>query len=87
MSYYVFAKYLMVGDFNATRFGVMMKEDNYSSHISSAERSNAYSDALEVANSYLQDCVAYCRRVGLMSGRAGSPTATGAVKIRKIGKL
>lgn len=85
MSYYVYAKYLMVGDFNATRFGVMMKDDSYSSHISSSERSNAYSDTLEVANCYLQDCVSYCKRVGLMSGNPGLPKATGAVTIRKIG--
>lgn len=87
ISYYVYAKYLMVGDFNATRFGVMMKEDSYSSHISSSERSNAYSDTLEVANCYLQDCVAYCKRIGLMSGLPGSQKATGAVKIRKIAKI
>lgn len=87
MSYYVFAKYLMVGDFNATRFGISVKDDSYSSHISSAERSNAYSDTLEVANCYLQDCVAYCKRTGLMTGSPGSQKATGAVKIRKIGKI
>lgn len=87
MSYYVFAKYLMVGDFNATRFGVVMKDDNYSTRISSAERSNAYSDTLEVANCYLQDCVTYCVKKGLMKGRVGRQKATGAVKIRKIGKI
>lgn len=85
MSYYVFAKYLMVGDFNATRFGISIKEDNYSSHISSSERSNAYSDTLEVANCYLQDCVTFCQRKGLMNGKPGSQKASGAVKIRKIG--
>lgn len=86
ISYYVFAKYLMVGDFNATRYGVMMKEDSYSSHISSAERSNAYSDTLEVANCYLRDCVEFCKINHLMSGKPGSQKASGAVKIRKIGK-
>lgn len=86
MSYYVFAKYIMVGDFNATRFGVVMKDDNYSTRISSAERSNAYSDTLEVANCYLQDCVAFCRKKGLMKGKTGIQKATGAVKIRKISK-
>lgn len=85
VAYYVYAKYLMVGDFNATRFGITMKEDGYSSHISSADRSNAYSDTLEVANCYLQDCVEYCKRKGLMPGRAGSPKSTGSVRIRKIG--
>ncbi len=85
MSYYVFAKYLMVGDFNATRFGVTFKDDSYSSRISAAERSNAYSDTLEVANCYLQDCVLFCKRNGLMSGKPGNPKASGAIKIRKIG--
>lgn len=85
MSYYVFAKYLMVGDFNATRFGVTMKDDSYSTRISSAERSNAYSDTLEVANCYLQDCVSFCKRKGLMTGKVGNQKATGAVRIRKIG--
>lgn len=87
MSYYVFAKYLMVGDFNATRFGVTMKDDNYSTRISAVDRSNAYSDTLEVANCYLQDCVAFCMRKELMKGKPGNQKATGAVRIRKIGKI
>lgn len=87
MSYYVFAKYLMVGDFNATRFGITTKDDSYSTRISSAERSNAYSDTLEVANCYLEDCVTFCKRNGLIEGKPGTQKATGAVRIRKIGKI
>lgn len=85
LSYYVYAKYVMVGDFNATRFGVMMKDDSYSSHISAAERSNAYNDSLEIANFYLQECIDYCKRVGILKNKVGRPKATGGVKIRKIG--
>ncbi len=87
MSYYVFAKYLMVGDFNATRFGITTKDDSYSTRISSAERSNAHSDTLEVANCYLEDCVTFCKRNGLIEGKPGTHQATGAVRIRKIAKI
>lgn len=85
ISYYVFAKNVMVGDFQPTRYGMVMKESDYSSHISTAERSACYNDTLEVANSYLQDCIDYCKRVGLLSYGVGRPTSSGGVKIRKIG--
>ena len=85
ISYFVFAKNVMVGDFVPTRFGIVMKEADYSSHISTAERSACYNDTLEVAHSYLQDCVAYCRRMGLLTNSIGSPTASGGIRIRKIG--
>ena len=85
ISYYVFAKNVMVGDFQPTRFGMVMKENDYSSHISTAERSACYNDTLEVANSYLQDCINFCKRKGLLSESAGYPSASGGIKIRKIG--
>lgn len=85
ISYYVFAKNVMVGDFQPTRYGMVMKESDYSSHISTAERSACYNDTIEVANSYLQDCIDYCKRVGLLSFGIGRSTASGGVKIRKIG--
>lgn len=85
ISYYVFAKNVMVGDFQSTRFGMVMKESDFSSHISTAERSACYNDTLEVANSYLQDCIDYCKRVGLLSNSIGRPSASGGIKIRKIG--
>lgn len=85
IAYYVFAKNIMVGDFQSTRYGIVMKESDYSSHISSAERSSCYNDALEIANVYMKDCVEYCNRMGLLSNGVGRPSASGSVKIRKIG--
>lgn len=85
ISYYVFAKNVMVGDFQTTRYGIVVKDSDYSSHISSADRSACYNDTLEVANKYLQDCVYYCKRIGLLSSVAGSPSSSGSVRIRKIG--
>lgn len=85
IAYYVFAKNVMVGDFIPTRFGVVMKESDYSSHISSAERSACYNDTLEVANAYLQDCIDYCKRTGLLLSGIGRATASGGIRIKKIG--
>lgn len=84
IAYFVFAKNVMVGDFQTTRFGVTLKESDYSSHISTQERSHCYSDTLEVANSYLRDCLRYCSHVGI-SANIGTPRASGGIKIRKIG--
>lgn len=85
VAYFVFAKNIMVGDFITTRYGVVLKEADFSSHISNKERADAYNDALEVANCYLQDCVRYCRHVGILSGKQGTQRAIGGIKIRKIG--
>jgi hypothetical protein len=85
IAYYVFAKNVMVGDFQPTRYGMVMKESDYSSHISTAERSSCYNDTLEVANTYLQDCINYCRRIGILNGDVGRASASGGIKIRKIG--
>lgn len=85
IAYYVLAKNVMVGDFQPTRYGMVMKEADYSSHISTAERSACYNDTMEVANAYMQDCIDYCKRVGLISNGIGKATASGGIKIRKIG--
>lgn len=85
VAYFVFAKNVMVGDFQTTRFGVVLKESDYASHISTKERSDCYNDTLEVANSYLRDCLRYCSHVGIPTGNIGSQRASGGIKIRKIG--
>lgn len=85
VAYFVFAKNVMVGDFQTTRFGVVLKESDYASHISTKERSDCYNDTLEAANSYLRDCLRYCSHVGIPTGNLGSQRASGGIKIRKIG--
>lgn len=85
IAYFVFAKNVMVGDFQTTRFGTVLKESDYASHISTKERSDCYNDTLEVAQSYLRDCLRYCSHVGIPTGNLGSQRASGGIKIRKIG--
>lgn len=84
ISYFVYAQNIMTGDFQSTRYGMVMKENEYSSHLSSKDRSDAYNNALEVANNYLRECVAYCKNVGLIKTSRRAYGA-GSVRIRKIG--
>lgn len=85
LSYFVFAQNLMSGDIESTRFGSVIKNDDYSSKLSSRERSDAYNNAMEVANAYLQECVSFCREVGLIKVVGKTKLAVGGVTIRKIG--
>ncbi len=86
LSYYVYAQNVMSGDFQSTRFGMTVKNDDYSSHLSSKERSDCYNNTLEIAHSYLRECVSYCKSTGLIK-QSGTPSASfGGITIRKIGK-
>ena len=85
IAYFVYAQNLMSGDFQVTRFGTMFKEDDYSSHISSKERSDAYNNTLEVANYYLKECIKYCKVKGLLNTSKKGSASTGGMTIRKIG--
>lgn len=86
LSYYVYAQNVMSGDFQSTRYGMTVKSDDYSSHLSSKERSDCYNNTMEIANSYIRECVSYCKAVGLIQ-QSGTPTASfGGITIRKIGK-
>lgn len=86
IAYFVSAQNIMSGDFQSTRFGIVVKNGDYSDHISSKERSDYYNNTLEVANAYLKDCVDYCRAVGLIKKKGNPRGSMGGITIRKIGK-
>lgn len=85
IAYFVYAQNLMSGDFQATRFGTVFKDDAYSSHISSKERSDAYNNTLEVANHYLKECLRFCRVKNLLTSAKKGSISTAGMTIRKIG--
>ena len=85
MSYFVYAQNLMVGDIESTRYGSVIKNGDYSNHVSSKERSDAYNNTLEVANSYLKECVAYCTEKGLIKSAGKATARIGGIIIKKIG--
>lgn len=84
-AYLAYSKLVMYGDFESTRYGMVSKDGDYSTHISSKERSAIYSDALAMGQAYLGMCVIYAKAKGLMAGYVGKSSMTGNVKITKIG--
>ena len=86
LSYFVYAQNLMSGDIESTRFGSVMKNDDFSTRISSKERSDAYNNAIDVAKAYMQECVAYCREMELIASVGRTQYHAGGVTICKIGK-
>jgi hypothetical protein len=85
IAYFVYAQNLMVGDIESTRFGSVIKNGDYSTHVSSKERSDAYNNTLEIANAYLKECVEFCKANGLIKV-AGKPVASlGGITIKRIG--
>lgn len=85
LSYFVYAQNLMSGDLESTRYGTVFKDGEYSSHISSKERSDAYGNALEVANAYLQESVTFAKDKGLIKGAGRKKYAVGGITIKRIG--
>lgn len=86
LSYFVYAQNVMSGDFQSTRYGLRVKDGDYSSGVSSKERSDCYNNALEVANHYLSECLAFCKAKNLLGNRKNRKVlATGGCTIRKIG--
>lgn len=85
IAYFVYAQNLMVGDVESTRYGSVIKSGDYSDKLSSKERSDAYNNTLEVANSYLKECVEYCTSTGLIKTKGKVTAAFGGITIRRIG--
>lgn len=85
ISYFVYAQNLMVGDIESTRFGSVFKDNDYSTKLSSKERSDAYNNTLEIANAYLKECVDYCKANGLIKVAGQRKVAIGGITIKRIG--
>lgn len=85
LSYFVYAQYVMSGDVESTRYGLNIKNDEYSSHVSDKSRSNLYNNANEIGKGYMQECVAFCKISGLMVEQGKSKINMGGCTIKKIG--
>lgn len=84
-AYLVYVKTIMAGDVESTRYGFMQKDGQYSQHISTAQRSAAYNDAMEVAQCYLRECIDYCKNKGLIKNATRKGASYAGCVIRKIG--
>lgn len=86
IAYIVYTKTLMAGDVESTRFGFMQKDGQYSQHISTAQRSAAYNEAMEVSQHYLKECIDFCRSMKLIqNSEVRKSAASAGCIIRKIG--
>ncbi len=59
LAYYTYARIVKNGDLNVTRYGLMQKEDEYSSRPDIKEKVMAYNDAFSIADRYLKECVRF----------------------------
>lgn len=59
LAYYTYARIVKNGDSNVTRYGLVQKESEYSSHIEFKEKVMAYDDAFSIADRYLKECVMF----------------------------
>ena len=83
IAYYAYSQYVMAGDAESTRYGFRVKEEEYSSRLSSKERSELYNNTLQAASGYLSECRTYmCEAHDLLL--EGSPKITGSFTIRNI---
>ncbi len=90
-AYYVYAANVMSGDFESTRYGMVLKDGAYSTGISSKERSDIYNSVVGIADIYMSDCIYYCKQSGLLgcgcnNCNSGNKTAFGGLTIRKVGR-
>lgn len=84
IAYYVYAQNVRAGDFESTRFGMVVKDYDYSNGISSKDREVIASSATEIAEAYVKECLDYCKENGIRVGNSLGMRITSGCVIRKI---
>lgn len=85
IAYFVYAQYIMTGEFESTRYGIAMKDGDYSHQISDKQRSNYYNNLIDIGKGYLKDCMAFCKISGLVKSAGRTLSNMGGFTIKKIG--
>lgn len=67
LAYYVYARFIKEGATIATRFGAVEKTDEYSARIEQDRKNEIYRECTAVADTYLQEVVAYAKTRGWMT--------------------
>lgn len=84
VAYYVYAQNVMSGDFESTRYGMVVKNGEYSDNITSRERSDIYNSATSIADSYMKECKAYIGACKCLQTGANVLHSTSGCIIHKI---
>lgn len=85
ISYYVYAKNVLCGDAESTRYGMVVKDDEYSTRLSAKERSDIYHDTMDIAQRYMNDCRMYISIVIKADKNVKRPQQNSGLRIRRIG--
>lgn len=67
LAYYVYARFIKEGATIATRFGAVEKTDEYSARIEQDRKNEIYRECTAMADTYLQEVVAYAKTRGWMT--------------------
>lgn len=84
IAYYVYAQNALAGDFISTRYGMRIKEDDYSQGLTQKDRAEIAGSATDIADTYLQECIEYCGKVNIDFLQGNSMQITSGCIIRKI---
>lgn len=85
IAYYVYAQNVIAGDFESTRYGMVIKDDQYSQGITSKDRADIANQATAIADDYLRECLDFCKQQGIKAARGEGMHLTAGCIIRKIG--
>lgn len=86
-AYYVYAQNVRAGDYESTRYGMVVKDDMYSNGISAKERDQIANNATLIGDAYIKECLEFCRIKGILpKHRSQSLKITTGCIIRKIKK-
>ena len=61
LAYYVWARLAKTSPYHITRFGFVVKGDDYSRQPEWSERQAIYNDAYAIADGYIRDCAEYVK--------------------------
>ena len=84
--YYVYAQNVRSGDYESARYGMVVKEGDYSHGLEGSERSSLANSVTSIADAFLKECVEYCIEKGyIRKAGKGNLHSTAGIIIRKIG--
>ena len=89
LAYYALARITRDGNIQATRYGAVVKDENYSAEAENAERNRQYRELFAQADDYMTECLEYidAHRDAFPDCRRASTRTSNRMTIRVIKKI
>ena len=89
LAYYALARITRDGNIQATRYGAVVKDENYSAEAENAERNRQYRELFAQADDYMTECLEYidAHRDAFPDCRSTSKRTSNRMTIRVIKKI